>query len=66
MLTLVEQARVILIIDDFTSIDEVSEVTSFIYGYVIELTSDTQERKDMHAFLRKVAFHKIKEFLIEK
>jgi len=66
MLTLVEQARVILIIDDCTSIDEVSEVTSFIYGYVIELTSDTQERKYMHAFLRKVAFHKIKEFLIEK
>lgn len=66
MLTLVEQARVILIIDDCTSIDEISEVTSFIYGYVIELTSDTKERKDMHAFLRKVAFNKIKEFLIEK
>lgn len=66
MLNIVEQAKVILIINDCQTINEVVECTNFIYGYILELVQNKEELKQMQFFLQKTSFSKIKEFLIEE
>lgn len=66
MLTIEDQARVVLIIAECKTIDEVAEYSNLIFDYVQELTTDQDVIASMYEFISKIAFTKIKEFLINQ